>query len=625
MSNKLLRGTETKLLAAVLFLYFSLSFLYISQVPLFEAPDAYFHFAVIAHLSRTGDLPAPRDVDEAMTQPPRQMAFHAPLYYLIGARLIALVGAEDFDSYRRNPHAAIGEPSARENVNFIAHVGDLLQDAGLAVRIVRVFSSVLGAVTLLGTYAFARLAVPSHRAVALWSVLFILFNPQFLFNHAVVSNDTLVSALSTLLIALTAYAVRKPIEVRYVTIVAILLALNSLAKASGLMLYVPVVLAIVYTAYRDRWHLSRLAAYGVILAAAFLLIAAWWYWRNWQLYGDPTGVTLVAAATGLRSGQPDWISEMRGLFYSFWGLFGWFNIPAPQPFYNWAIVIVGLALIGSAIGMAKNRWKTGQDDRILLLILVVFAVAYIGQWVRFNNIVQAAQGRLWFPLIALVACGLVLGLDGFRLPWLKLVMLIPLLMAAILFPVSLIRSAYQPSRQITRAAWNAPANLIGMPVRQPWEDTACLMMWVGPAKLDGDSTQAIVDVFWEGHCTVSGYWSVFLHFSDLERDVCQAGNTQHILSQYDSMPDGGKSPFPALRPGFVLADHVTVAIPLDLDWSRDWHLQLGLYDAAGTFIRAIMMPEAAVGLTESDVVSIGHCSPELVNIRLTNPQAAVTR
>jgi hypothetical protein len=118
---------------------------------------------------------------------------------------------------------------------------------------------------------------------------------------------------------------------------------------------------------------------------------------------------------------------------------------------------------------------------------------------------------------------------------------------------------------------------------------------------------------------------VFLHFSDLERDVCQAGNTQHILSQYDSMPDGGKSPFPALRPGFVLADHVTVAIPLDLDWSRDWHLQLGLYDAAGTFIRAIMMPEAAVGLTESEVVSIGHCSPELVNIRLTNPQAAVTR
>jgi hypothetical protein len=310
------------------------------------------------------------------------------------------------------------------------------------------------------------------------------------------------------------------------------------------------------------------------------------------------------------------------LFYSFWGLFGWFNILAPQAFYNWATVMVGLALIGGAVGWVRQQYTFSRDDRAFVLILIVFVASYLGQWVRFNHLVQAAQGRLWFPLICLVACGIVLGLDGFSLAWLKIVMLVPLVVAAMLFPLTLIRAAYHPSSQIVRTEWEPPANAIGMPVRQPWEDQACITLWVGPAKWNREAMQAIIDVAWELRCKVSGYWSVFLHFSDLALDLCQAGNTQHIIRQYDSMPDGGNSPFPSLRPGFVLQDRLTVAVPPALDWSRAWYLQVGLYDAAGTFIRAIMMPESAIGLTDSDIVSIGRCSPDLVNIRLENPSVA---
>ena len=590
-----------------------------SQIPLFEAPDEYYHFGVIVHLARTGHLPDPQSIEEAIEQPSRQMAFHAPLYYLISSILVKPIDLEDFETYRRNPHAAIGEPSLHTNLNFIAHVGDPFRGTGLAVRIVRVFSSLLGAVTLIGTYLFARLAIPQRKAFALWSVLFVLFNPQFLFIHAVVSNDTLVTTLSTILLALTAYALRNPIDVRFVLISGILLALASIAKASGLLLYVPITVAILYAGYRDHGSFRRLLNYGFVLLVTFLLISAWWYWQNWRQYGDPTGSSLIAAATGLRGAAPDWVSELRGLFYSYWGLFGWFNILAPQIFYNWTIVIVGLALIGSALGFMR-RWSAWpQDDRMLALIMTVFIATYTGQWVRFNNLVQAAQGRLWFPLICLIACGLTIGLDGYHLDWLKTAMIVPLALASILFPVTLIRSAYHPSDQILRTEWVPPADVIGMPLRQPWEENVCITMWVGPAKLNPEATQAFVDVAWESTCNVSGYWSVFLHLSDLSRDLCEAGNTQHIVRQYDSMPDGGNTPFPALRPGFVLQDQLTLAIPSELDWSRPWHLQIGLYDAAGSFIRAIMLPDSMTAQVHSDVVTIGRCSPELVNIRLAHP------
>ena len=59
------------------------------HVPLFEAPDSYYHFAVIQHYRVTGEAPPKID-------PGQQMTYHAPLYYQISAALIAPFNVGDF-------------------------------------------------------------------------------------------------------------------------------------------------------------------------------------------------------------------------------------------------------------------------------------------------------------------------------------------------------------------------------------------------------------------------------------------------------------------------------------------------------------------------------------------------
>jgi hypothetical protein len=80
------------------------------------------------------------------------------------------------------------------------------------------------------------------------------------------------------------------------------------------------------------------------------------------LFDDPTAASQVAEATGLRSGAIDWIGELRGLYYSFWGMFGWFNVPAPESFYCWTALVLLVAVCGLIVVFVRYRRSIASDD-----------------------------------------------------------------------------------------------------------------------------------------------------------------------------------------------------------------------------------------------------------------------
>ena len=86
------------------------------------------------------------------------------------------------------------------------------------------------------------------------------------------------------------------------------------------------------------------------------------------------------------------------------------------------------------------------------------------------------------------------------------------------------------------------------------------------------------------------------------------------LPQFDSMPDNGRTPLPGLKPGYVLRDRIVLAQPENAEVNPSWHIQIGLYDAAGTFIRAFIEPDESTEFTNQ--VFAGQCSPEYVNVTL---------
>jgi 4-amino-4-deoxy-L-arabinose transferase-like glycosyltransferase len=590
----------------LLFIYGFLVSLYSFQTPLLEAPDAYYHFAVIEYIARNGNLPPKDNPQEHLW---KQAVFHAPLYHILAAQLIRRVDTSDFPSaYPRNPHARIGLPEAQDNRNFVAHIGDPLQKTGLAVRLVSMFSIALGALTLVGIYALARGAAPRRPSVALLAVLIVMLNPQFLFISGSVNNDNLVTALSSLSLALLVYMIRRGMTAASLVVLAVLLACNALAKASGLALYPIAVLCLSWIWWRDKLPFYRLVQAGLMLLSAWLLIAGWWYISNLLTYGDPTTSTLLAHATGLRVGtlhDIDIIGELRGLYYSFWGLFGWFNIGAPAIFYGWTLLLVVSGVIGFILRALRARHT--RDDLAIALILLFFSAAIIGSWWQFNLLVPAGQGRLWFPLLGVLACILALGLAHLRRTCLVLISGMGL--AAVGLPFLLIYPAYQPLAQIPVSQWQPSPNAVPMRFREPWNENYCLTLWTVPPEWEAGRLR--LPFYWEVHCPVGGYWSVFVHLSNPQLQTCQVGDNRHVLAQYDSMPDGGNLPLPAFQPGYVVQDAIVLPFTVPQDDVEELRLQVGLYDAGGTFIRAFVQ-----ALKEDSSVTVGECSPELVNIPL---------
>ncbi len=596
-----------------LFLYACLAIEWNLSTPLFEGPDAYYHFAMIQHIAETGELPPKDNPNDYAWQ---QMTFHAPLYHQVSALLIRPINTSNFlIDYTRNPHTQIGEPSAQDNQNFVVHTGDAWQNTGLAVRVVRVFSSVLGGITLVGIYGLARLLVPQCPRLALLVVSLVMFNPQFLHIHTIVSNDTLVTALTTLSLFAYLWLFSREISVVLIIFLAILLGLNALAKASGLVLYPVIILSLLFGRFPARVPAYRRLLYLLIIILIGLLIAGWWYVDNWTRFGDFSAAVPLAQATSARIGRiPDLIGELRGMFFSFWGLFGWFNVSAPVWFYLWVGLLTVLGVLGFVWLVVRDklyrriRWET--------VGLVLFSVIFIGAWWNFHQLVNAGQGRLMFPMLGVIALVLGVGLSAFS-RWIVLIFLSGLAFASVTFPLTLIVPTFSIEPPINAVDFQPPRDAFHGSLREPWEDEACLNVWAQPQAWDGQSSVEI-ETWWQATCSVTGYWSMFVHFIDLEQETCVVGDTRYILSQTDTMLQGGNLPFPVLEVEQVYTDRLSVSLPDELDLSRAWYVQIGLYDAGGTFIRAFVAEAES-----STTGQIGQCAPETIQFRLspTYPKA----
>ena len=120
----------------------------------------------------------------------------------------------------------------------------------------------------------------------------------------------------------------------------VVLGLISLSKMTGLSFGLVAVVAILYSAITMRKQEG--AAYllwrdGFIIGVAFLLVGGWWYWRNYQLYGDFFQQGLYKIYFN-QVPQPlslsDFLFHLTSAEVSFWATFGWLNLGAPEWVYS---------------------------------------------------------------------------------------------------------------------------------------------------------------------------------------------------------------------------------------------------------------------------------------------------
>ena len=401
--------------------FWLIGFTYSVVTPPFETPDEPYHYGFARNIALGQGLPIqdPTNPDTPWGHEGSQ----APLYYMVAGRLISGIDHDDFETMLvRNPRANIGDPLFPGNKNFMRYsaLHRSWQGTNLAVHVGRWFSLLLGGITLWLTYRIGRLALP-RSWLALMAMLTVAAVPQFGFISGSFSNDNMIIVTSTGVLFWLAHLLTipraAPLRWWHWSILGLLLGLAAISKLPGLGLLGlagAVVLALAWL--RRDWRLPLNALLPSALPA--LLVGGWWYWRNQELYGSLLGISELLTINGLRRDPLTWGTakgEFRGLRYSFWGLFGWFNILLPGWIYTVLDGVTWLALAGLVMGQIQQIRRHGRallDNpatwvRWMLALWGAMLLGLIGYWATFAT---SSQGRLLFPGISAFAVLLVAGL-----------------------------------------------------------------------------------------------------------------------------------------------------------------------------------------------------------------------
>ncbi len=489
----------------------------------------------------------------------------------------------------RNLHDRRGVPAAADNKNMYIHTeaeGFPWQDTALAVHLIRFFSVLLSAGTILCTYAIARALFPGHPAIAAGAMAINAFLPMFIFISASVNNDNLVIFLSSLaLLTLVRVIQRGATPWRLLGLGAVI-GLACLAKLSALGLLPLACLALAFRHGRPRPRrpepvegrvLRWLRDCALVILPA-MLVSGWWYVRNWQLYGDPLGLSAMVAIAGgrppLRSLADLW-GEFNGFRASFWGVLGGFNILLrPSWVYGLLDLLTGLALAGLAVG-AWRAWRGREaapsHSEALPWAGLILLAAWIGieaiALLRWTSVTLASQGRLMFAALPAICLFLTLGLTGWLPPRAQRFAIWGigglLFLLAASTPFTAIRPAYTPAPLLTPADVPDSARRFDVDYGGVMR---LLAFDVGQARVrPGDLLP--VTLYWQMLAPTQEDFSIYLQLFGWQQD----------LGQRDSYPGGGTRPTSRLVPGQVVADTYLVPVRADARGPAPAWLAAGLY------------------------------------------------
>jgi len=562
--------------------FIALGIYYSVTTPIFETPDEPWHYRYVKQLADGKGLP-PLLVS---TDPWEQGEAHQPpFYYALGALLTGGIDTGPAEEiYQRNTYAALGLPHSPGSKNAVLHFdgeGHPYRGVALAVHVLRWFSILCSALTVLLTYCLALEITPRRRTIAIGAAALVAFNPQFLFISAGANNDLLVTLFTTLTLYLSVRVCNgKARPYRTPFLLGISVGLGALTKLSGLTSGL-LVLAAYLLGIRSRrgWRPWEDLARPVFIAVAVAVaLSGWWYARNAILYHDALGMGVLKASSGIRSGPLPLKDVLRVLLesvISYWGVFGWMNVVADEMYYTLARILSILGVFGLLLALVKSYWnrKSLRQYRWRTVVIVLLWVsAMIVSLLSWTQLITGPQGRLLFPAISGIAFLLVVGL----MAWFpaRYAAAPAFGMSALLLGVSLIA----PSRYITPA--------YARPTRIPLEEVSLNIqdlnirfgedLFLLGYELREDSVRAGGDLHlrlhWLALKRMSQNYAFYVH-------VFGRGGTR--IGGADTYPAKGNYPTRIWVPGEVVSDDYTLTIARDAEAPTAAVIRVGVYTPPG--------------------------------------------
>ncbi len=614
------KSLEKQLIQLILIIFILVGFSYALVTPPFEASDELWHYPMIRHLADGNRLPV-QVYDPALAGPWKQEASQPPLYYYVGAALTFWIDTADMEEVRwLNPHVNNGVITADGNTNLAIHPDHFSSWRGtlLAIRIVRLFSVLLGGCTVGLTYLIAKEALPDRPDLALGAAALNAFTPMFVFISGAVNNDNLaipLASLGTLLIIqLVTQPKGRPLWMRAVGIGVVIGA--AVLTKQGTIALIPLSFGAFFIAFwqKERGEMmsaeAGLRLIGRCLANAvglmgvlfipILLIAGWWYYRNIVLYGDLLGWSAFIAVLGERAVPAPlaqlW-DERWGFMLSYWGLFGGVNVPMWEWSYrllNWILVtsIPGGLFYGVRLLLQRPeatadygtvpawlRWFFVLCDWVIAhfgkVVCLLFAFGVVYGLVQWATTTWSSQGRLVFTAMSALCILWVIGLAAWadmRLSrwWLGGVVGL-LAILTIVSPWLFIRPTYQPVIEKEKGGSEGCTVDVCLAEAAIFGDSLALLGYSFAAEraLPGD----FVDLTLQWQATGAEFeqdWSVFIHLNDPVLGV--------PIAQRDMFLGQGLLPTSILESGDKVSNLYRLAVPRTAVAPSELELVIGLYN-----------------------------------------------
>ena len=610
--------------------FLCLALLYSWATPILESGDEVSHYPFVKHLAEGGGLPIQRRGDKT---PWHQEGSQPPLYYALTGLATGWIDTTDYDAVvKLNPHANVAVPLATDNQNLVVHSPALesfpWRGTTLAIYLARLISVLMAAVGVTFTYLSGRLLFPSRPNLAIAAAGLHAFNPMFLFTSASVSNDNLAIMLCSIAFYLTLRLLRPEStgSWRELLRLGVVIGLGAIAKVSALAFLPLLGVVLLRLLWRRReWALAWRAAIAV--GGPVALIAGWWYARNWQLYGDPTGMQMMAAIAGARPpGTTLWDlgigAQWQGFRETFWGVFGGYTVVPPRWFYSAGDILWMLAGVGLLVWLYfRLRSRQGPGWPVGLMLIWI-AVTFLGV-VRWTLMTYGSLGRLMFPALSAISILTALGLlelwsvlargawrrqtrSRLAIAWSGLAgPLVAFGMAGVAAFVAVwyIHPAYVPSPPVSGAA-AVPETATDIVFG---ERLALLGFDLAQSEVTpGDSLR--VNLYWRVLGAMDRDYSIYMHLVD--------GDPAAKIGAYDSYPGGGLTSTSLLVPGTVIKDAFSLPVQRITENGTEAQLLVGLYDAK-TGERLPRTDSSGQGIGEQPLASVRVVVPETLPADVT--------
>lgn len=441
-------------------------------IPLFQTPDEPGHVAYVQYVAETGKPPTGRSGVSHFSDEQRSL-LDVLLWKQIQRRKDNRVPGTA--TYRRNLERDVdagldrvgggGYTTDTNNPPLYyfgaAAVYHLSPSSALPdrVHLLRLFSALLAAVTVLFVFLFVRELLPSTPWAWTIGALAVAFQPMFGFTSSGVTSDTVLYAASAGIFYLFALAFRRGLTVPRGAAIGALAMIGLLSKTTMLGLAPGIGFGLLVLVLRTDGDGRRRAIRGALAALAIAAVPAVIYvalnstvWDRGLWFGreglppvkdipvpgsgsapGSGGATQTESANLLEGISYMWQFylprlpfmesyfsqyQLRNLWFDgFIGEFGWLEFGFPQWVYHWALGLAFalLALVGRQLVSLRDVLRSRLWELITYLGLmfgVLVLTAGTGYVSRLGGAPTYEQPRYLFPLLALYGALIALAARG---------------------------------------------------------------------------------------------------------------------------------------------------------------------------------------------------------------------